>query len=64
MYEMIHGLGNILCVLAIAGLPIGLIKPALLKQETRIEVIKVLSILFLSGFCLVAVGAYYGGMLG
>jgi hypothetical protein len=63
MFELIHGLGNILCVLAIIGLPLGLLKPSLLKQPDRFAVLRTLGSLFLIGFMLVAVGAYYGGML-
>lgn len=63
MFELIHGLGNILCVLALAGVPIALIKPQLIKQQSRGDALKLLGGLFLTGFVLVAVGAYYGGML-
>ncbi len=63
MFELIHGLGNIICVLALVGVPIAMIKPQLIKQSTRLDAIKLLGGLFVAGFILVAVGAYYGGML-
>jgi hypothetical protein len=63
MFDLIHGLGNILCVLAILGVPIAMIKPSLIKQDNRFLALRALGGLFLIGFMLVAVGAYYGGML-
>lgn len=60
MFDLIFGLGNILCVLAVCGLPIGLINPIFLKQKSRADVFKVLGSLFLLGFGMVAVGQYYG----
>jgi hypothetical protein len=47
-------------VLAVCGLPIGLINPIFLKQKSRADVFKVLGSLFLLGFVMVAVGQYYG----
>ena len=40
MFDLIFGLGNILCVLAVCGLPIGLINPTFLKQKNRADVFK------------------------
>jgi hypothetical protein len=60
MFDLIFGLGNIICVLALCGLPIGLINPVLLKQKTRSAVFQLLGSLFLVGFVMVAVGQYYG----
>jgi hypothetical protein len=60
MFDLIFGLGNIICVLAVCGLPIGLINPVFLKQKTRTDVFKLLGSLFLAGFVMVAVGQYYG----
>ena len=59
MFDLIFGLGNIR-VLAVCGLPIGLINPIFLKQKSRADVFKVLGSLFLLGFVMVAVGQYYG----
>ena len=63
MFELIHGLGNIICVLSLFAFVIGLINPKFIKQQTRQGVVRVSTIAFLAGFILVAVGAYYGGML-
>ena len=60
MFDLIFGLGNIICALAVCGLPIGLINPVFLKQKTRADVFKLLGLLFLAGFLMVAVGQYYG----
>ena len=60
MFDLIFGLGNIICALAVCGLPIGLINPVFLKQKTRADVFKLLGSLFLAGFFMVAVGQYYG----
>jgi hypothetical protein len=60
MFDLIFGLGNIICALAVCGLPIGLINPVFLKQKTRADVFKLLGSLFLAGFLIVAVGHYYG----
>ena len=60
MFDLIFGLGNILCVLAVCGLPIGLINPIFLKQKSRADVFKVLGSLFLLGFVMGAVGQYCG----
>jgi hypothetical protein len=60
MFDLIFGLGNIICTLAVCGLPIGLINPVFLKQKTRTDVFKLLGSLFLAGFLMVAVGQYYG----
>jgi hypothetical protein len=56
MFDLIFGLGNIICALAVCGLPIGLINPVFLKQKTRADVFKLLGSLFLAGFLMVAVG--------
>jgi hypothetical protein len=61
MFELIFDFGNIICVLAICGLPVGLINPVFIKQKSRADVFKLLSSLFLLGFLMVAVGQYYGG---
>ncbi|NBS12091.1 MAG: hypothetical protein EBS77_05390 [Gammaproteobacteria bacterium] len=63
MFELVHGLGNIICVLSLFMFAIGLINPKFTKQENRQGVIRVSALAFLTGFILVAVGAYYGGML-
>ena len=60
MFDLMFGLGTIVCALAFCGLPIGLLNPILLKQKTRIDVFKVLGSMFLVGFLMVAVGQYYG----
>ena len=60
MFDLIFGLGNINCALAVCGLPIRLINPVFLKQRTRTDVFKLLGSLFLAGFLMVAVGQYYG----
>ena len=60
MFDLIFGLGNIICALAVCVLPIGLINPVFLKQKTRADVFKLLGSLFLASFLMVAVGQYYG----
>ncbi len=60
MFDLIYGLGNILCVLALAGVPLALLKPDLLKQDSRSEALRKVGALFLIGFVMVAVGQYYG----
>jgi hypothetical protein len=60
MFDLIYGLGNILCVLALAGVPLALLKPDLLKQDSRSEALRKVGGLFLIGFVMVAVGQYYG----
>jgi hypothetical protein len=59
MFELIYGLGNIVCVLALAGVPLALIKPALLKQHSRTDAVRMMGGLFLGGFLMVAVGQFY-----
>ena len=51
MFDLMVGLGNIVCAL---------LNPILLKQKTRTDMFKVLSSMFLVGFLMVAVGQYYG----
>lgn len=63
MFALVHGLGNIICVLSLFAFVIGLINPTLIKQESRQGVMRFSAVAFLIGFILVAVGAYYGGML-
>jgi len=63
MYALIHGLGNIICVLSLCGFVIGLINPTFIRQGSRQGVVRFCASAFLVGFILVAVGAYYGGML-
>ncbi|MAW24818.1 MAG: hypothetical protein CMQ84_02340 [Gammaproteobacteria bacterium] len=60
MFDLMFGLGTIVCALAVCGLPIGLLNPILLNQKTRTDVFKVLGSMFLVGFLMVAVGQYYG----
>jgi len=60
MFDLMFELGNIVCALAVCGLPIGLLNPIFLKQKTRTDVFKVLGSMFLVGFLMVAVGQYYG----
>lgn len=60
MFDLIYGLGNIVCVLALAGVPLALLKPELLKQHSRTEALRLVGGLFLIGFLMVAVGQYYG----
>ena len=60
MFNLIFGLGNIICVLAVCGLPIGLINPISIKQKSRTDVLRVLGSLFFFGFLMVPVGQYYG----
>ena len=50
MFDLIFGLGNIICALAVCGLPIGLINPVFLKQKTRTDVFKLLGSLFPQAF--------------
>lgn len=63
MFALVHGLGNIVCVLSLFAFVIGLINPKFIKQESRQGVMRFSAVAFLIGFILVAVGAYYGGML-
>ena len=63
MFALVHGLGNIICVLALVAFVIGLINPKFIKHESRQGVMRFSAVAFLTGFILVAVGAYYGGML-
>ncbi len=60
MFDLMFGLGTIVCALAVCGLPIGLLNPILLNQKTRADVFKVLDSMFLVRFLMVAVGQYYG----
>lgn len=63
MFELIHGLGNIICVLSLGMFAVGLVNPKFVRQETRQGVLRISALAFLTGFVLVAVGAYYGGLL-
>ena len=60
MFDLMFELGNLVCALAVFGLPIGLLNPILLKQKTRTDVFKVLGSMFIVGFLMVAVDQYYG----
>ena len=58
MFDLIFGLGNVIRILAIFGLPIGLINPFFTKQKSKTDVFKAPGSLFFLGFVTVAVGQY------